>query len=198
MNQDDELHEKPVPVLDWVHEVSHLTRKRSEAAYETVREATTEELVSVAEAMRVISCGSVQAKYQISARAKGRFVMRGSVKGEVVQSCVVSLEPVTEKVNEDFEVEFWPAAQIETAPGEEIELGPDDLEARDVEPIHDDVLEAGRVVYEVLASGLNPYPRAEGVSFTSIHAGNAGDGGADEPETRENPFAVLEKLKGKG
>ena len=57
----------------------------------------------------------------------------------------------------------------------------------EVEPVDGKWLAVGRIVFEELAAGLNPYPRRPGAEFTP-----ATD--AAEP-AKENPFAVLAKLK---
>ena len=182
-------HQQLAPVLDWSHDVTHLPRKRSEANLVCERDATDQELADVCAALGVVSCTSMQSRYEIGARGKGRYLLLGSLRAELAQACVVSLEPVPEIVDETFEVEFWPADQLDTGAGEEVELGPDDLETRDIEPIHDNVVAAGQVIYEVLASGLAPYPRAVGAEFDPVAVGAAA------PVERKNPFAVLAKVK---
>ncbi len=187
IDQDDD---QP-PVLAWSHELVHLPRKKSDKELSVTRGAEAGELKAVAEALGIVSCSALQTSYSISALGKGRFVMRGTLRAEITQSCIVTLEPVGEQLSEQFEVEFWPADQLKAEPGEEIELGPEDLETRDIEPLSGETVEAGRVIYEVLASGLNLYPRAQGAKFDPNALG------VDEQVKRENPFAALAALKGK-
>jgi hypothetical protein len=59
------------------------------------------------------------------------------------------------------------------------------------EPIVGGRIDMGPVIYETLATGLDPYPKREGASFAwSSHATeNAGE------EKPESPFAALKRLK---
>ncbi len=54
-----------------------------------------------------------------------------------------------------------------------------------------DRIDVGRIVYETLSAGLDPYPRKEGAEFDWA---DPKTGVADSA----NPFAVLKKLKGEG
>jgi hypothetical protein len=59
------------------------------------------------------------------------------------------------------------------------------------EPIEGGKIDLGPVIYETLATALDPYPKREGVSFEWSEA--PGAGAADEPP--ESPFATLKRLK---
>ena len=58
------------------------------------------------------------------------------------------------------------------------------------EPIVEGKVDLGPVIYETLATALDPYPRREGASFEW-------PGEADAPGTEQvrNPFAALARLK---
>ena len=59
--------------------------------------------------------------------------------------------------------------------------------AANVERIENDRIAVGRIVYEALAAGLDPYPRKEDAAFEWRDPKLAEGAG--------NPFAVLKKLK---
>lgn len=102
---------------------------------------------------------------------------------EVVQDCVVTLDPVVSELSGTFELAYGPAAKAETVA--EVEL---DLDAADPpEPIAGGRIDVGEAVVEQLALAIDPYPRKPGVEFVPP---------ADEAETTENPFAALGGLKG--
>ena len=61
------------------------------------------------------------------------------------------------------------------------------IDEPDVEPIVNGVVDLGRIVYEELASRLDPYPRLEGVSLDRTDAG--------APVAADHPFARLAGLK---
>lgn len=103
---------------------------------------------------------------------------------EVVQDCVVTLDPVVSELGDTFELAYGPTPEPETAA--EIEL---DLEIADPpEPIEGGRIDVGEAVVEQLALAIDPYPRKAGVAFELP---------ADEVETNENPFAALRGLKGR-
>jgi len=62
----------------------------------------------------------------------------------------------------------------------------------DVEPLRDDLIDVGRIVYETFSAALDPYPRKSGAEFTWSDPREA------EATARSNPFAVLKKLKDEG
>ncbi len=106
----------------------------------------------------------------------------------MVQSCVVSLEPVESTLKEAFEVEFWPPDQLpEGALGD---LDP--LEKTEIEPLQNTRVPAGRIIYEHIAAGLDPYPRAKDASF----AWSEPEAAASETAGK-GPFDVLKQLKPK-
>lgn len=121
----------------------------------------------------------------VVARATGQKGLRSRIhfEAEVVQSCVVTLEPVPALIEEDFAVLFRPepGAAKGVKPGE-IVVSLDDEEA---EPLVDDRIDIGAVTAEHLALAIDPYPRKPGAAIIGL----APENGANRP------FAVLERLK---
>ena len=119
-----------------------------------------------------------------------QYILKGEIEAEVEQTCVVSLEPVRQKVAEQFVRRFAPADMI--AP--EAELGDDEAEWLDpdaedpVDPIEGGAIDAGAVVAEELALALDPYPRKPGAGLPSGYT-------PDAEEAKVSPFAALAKLK---
>ncbi len=107
---------------------------------------------------------------------------------DVVQSCVVSLEPVQEQIDEQIGISYCepPAEPVAVAPHAEIEIGIDEEDPP--EPLDGDQIDVGAVVAEHLALALNPYPRAPGAVFEDAQT-------AEEDRDRPSPFAVLERLQ---
>ncbi len=117
---------------------------------------------------------------------KAGWMLKGQLGATVVQSCVVTLEPVQTRIDVKVTRRYLPGLEP-LADG--IELGPeDDLEIEELP----EVLDLGALAAEELALALPDYPRAPGAVLpTEAHV--------DDPEedARENPFAVLEALKDK-
>jgi uncharacterized metal-binding protein YceD (DUF177 family) len=107
----------------------------------------------------------------------------GKVSATVGQICVITLEPVTSEVEEDFEAVFAPAA----SPGAATSAGasPDNAD-EPAEPIVNGVADLGGVLTEFLLLGIDSYPRKPGAVFAQPGDADAGPG----------PFAALAKLKG--
>lgn len=107
----------------------------------------------------------------------------GRVWATVGQTCVVSLEPIDNTVEEDFDVFFSPAAAAE-------EAEPNPYDGEDPpEPLVDGVADVGAIAGEFFLLGIERYPRKQGVVFTTPGS----DAGTDVPSA--GPFAALARLK---
>jgi uncharacterized metal-binding protein YceD (DUF177 family) len=111
--------------------------------------------------------------------------LRGRIEADVVQTCVVSLEPMRQHIEEPVSVTLLPAEAGDGRPDSSALVDPMDEEDRYI--YSDGRIDLGVIVSEQLALHLDPYPRAPGVAFEA--AGN------DETDKRDSPFAVLERLK---
>jgi uncharacterized metal-binding protein YceD (DUF177 family) len=147
--------------------------------------ATDAERAAVAEALGLLSCDTLEATYRVRRLAGDRYGLKGTLKADVVQACVITLAPVLETVSAPFHVEFRPPEEAAAAGGV-VDLEDD----TDIEAIEGGSLAVGRVVFEELAAALNPYPRRPGAEYAPPQS--AGEGAA---AARNNPFAVLAKLK---
>jgi hypothetical protein len=117
----------------------------------------------------------------------GRYVLSGTLRAQVVQACVVSLDPVISSIEEDFHVAFWPEEDIPPPRGGILDLD----ETAEPEPIMAGRIAVGPVVYECFAESLDPYPRKPGATLDWRESEPAA-GGAPE-----SPFAVLASIKTK-
>ncbi len=122
------------------------------------------------------------------------FLFRGRLKAKVVQSCVVTLEPVESAIDEPIVLRFVPEDRAEELLAEE------DFEAEDeedFEPYTDDVIELGPPVSEYFGLSLDPYPRKPDAAAPETRAARVIKEEDFAPE-RENPFDVLKNLRGGG
>ena len=87
-------------------------------------------------------------------RGKGLSV-RGTLTAEIVQACVVTLEPVEQRLDAEIDVMFFPGAD------------PVDMDS-EVDPLPADALEIGALMAEHLALAVDAYPRKSGVEFAEI------------------------------
>ena len=157
---------------------------------ELVREITADEgeLAALQRRFAIEALHGVSAKLTIAAAGEGVVQVSGTVRAKLSQICIVTLDPVDEEVAETIAVTYLPPGVEEPHGGLEGDLeAPDEYEAFDGVSI-----DLGELTAQQIAAAINPYPRKDGVIF-----GNQGQLGDNDPEERDNPFAVLEALKAK-
>lgn len=109
----------------------------------------------------------------------------GRVAATVVQTCVVTLEPMENRIDEEVDISFRPEAKLkpELVHDEEDGMAIDASMAAD-DPLVGGAIDTAEIAAEFLALGVDPYPRKAGAVFEQP----AGTG-------EEAPFAALAKLK---
>jgi uncharacterized metal-binding protein YceD (DUF177 family) len=137
------------------------------------------------------------ARFHVSPLGPQGARVRGEVTATVIQTCVVSLEPVEAEVRETVDLRFAPDADVaaaETAWKLALEDPATDLDRLEEppDPIVDGALDLGVIAAEFLSLGLDPYPRKPGAKLEY----ETGDG-RDEGDT-VSPFAALRRFKGGG
>jgi hypothetical protein len=107
----------------------------------------------------------------------------GRVTARVTQSCVVTLEPIENKIDEPFDVLLLPPDVAGAAPA-----GPDPKEVDDTrEPLVNGAADLGAVATQFFLLGIDPYPRKPGAVFS----------GPAEDRAADSSFASLSRLKGR-
>ncbi len=148
--------------------------------------ATPEQLMEVKKIAGVSNIHRLSAVLQVNP-VKGGVQVTGRLEADIVQPCVVTLDPVPQKVSEPLSRVFSSAPDIhaEAGAGSEnfIDLESDDL------PDHFDGIELDLSDYilEVLGLAIELYPRASGAELSTEQKGdNLGN---------LSPFSVLKSLK---
>ena len=132
----------------------------------------------------VLAVPALVADVKVTPDGQGGVVVEGDLVATVRQTCVVSLEPFDNAVNEHIALRFLPPSAAASA-------AEDDGDERDpADVISGGVVDLGMLVAEFLALGVDPYPRRPGAVFAPPTAA-AG-------EEASSPFAALAKLKQKG
>jgi Large ribosomal RNA subunit accumulation protein YceD len=165
----------------------HATHEVPQSGLSREREAAPDELATVVRALDLIACASLKTAYTIVPSLDGRFRLSGRLHAEISQACVVTLEPVDSTIEEAFDVTFWPEGDMPAPRGGEVDLD----EESDPEPIVAGQIDVGRVVFECLAAGVDPFPRKPGATLDRPSSAPAASG-AGKPES---PFAVLANIK---
>lgn len=150
--------------------------------------ATPEERAAIARWSGVGAVEAFSARADLRKLSPSRFALDFTLTADVVQSCVLTLEPVPAHIERRFAREMHFAGPIrrgEAPPlaSEAIVAPEEDEPPEEITSLHYDL--AGPVLEEYILS-LEPYPRAKGAEF----------GLETPPDDRpESPFAALKNLK---
>jgi len=127
----------------------------------------------------------LNAVFDVSRRGAGLRVA-GRVTARVGQTCVVTLEPIENEVDEEIDVRFSPDAPVvPESEGHHQTVGHTADEDEPPEPLIGGTIDLGAIASEFLMLGIDPYPRKPGAEFA-----------APTPDTAaEHPFAALAALK---
>lgn len=128
---------------------------------------------------------------KITPRGREGWQLDGQLGATVVQSCIVTLEPVTTRIDTDVLRRFVPAHFLEDPEaGSETEMPEDES----LDPLGETIdLEA--VMIEELSLALPPYPRKDGAALEDAQF--AADGVTPMTDEDVKPFAGLAALKEK-
>ncbi|MEM6781406.1 MAG: hypothetical protein AAF569_06040 [Pseudomonadota bacterium] len=164
--------------------------------------ADEQECKDIARRLNVDSIERLEATLNISREAAGQIYVEGSLKSKVIQKCVVSMDPVEDWIEEEFDAWFADKEQtvsfVEAKKNRETKKGHAEVEIteehEDPEPLHDGFIEAGELVTQYLSLAINPYPHAEGATH---EYGDDAIPSSEPSEARKNPFEALKNWKGK-
>jgi uncharacterized metal-binding protein YceD (DUF177 family) len=148
-------------------------------------EADAQARAAMAEIAGLRDISSVRAAFDLSHRSGGRVHVAGRVQAKVGQTCVVTLEPIENEIDEEVDLIFAPADEV--APLTDADDG-ERAVAEPPEPIENDMIDLGRVATDVLYLAIDPYPRKAGAVFEPQLAA---------PDPGDHPFAALKALQDK-
>jgi len=131
----------------------------------------------------------LEARFHVTRAGDGGLHVCGHVSATVGQNCVVTLEPLTNEVEEDVDLVFAPP------PPEPERVEADEADSEDAaprrtrnwnepEPLLGGVVDLGALATEFLILGLDPYPRKPGAVFEA----------PQDVKPEAGPFAALAKL----
>jgi hypothetical protein len=149
-------------------------------------EASPAERAALARRFDLAGLDLLVARGRVEPAPGGLIEVRGRLRADLSQRCVVTLEPVPAAVDTEFRRLFTREAPPPVAAGGvEIEIDPD----VDVpEPLGEDGLDLGEVAAEEMAVALDPYPRAPDADAVLAEVA------ARAAEEDRGPFAVLAPL----
>ena len=150
--------------------------------------ASDAERAEIAAEYGLVALDALSADLDIRRGDAGLILLDGRIRADVVQTCVVSLAPVPQKIDDTFHMSFAAAgsdaAPRAPRPGAELLVDP---EADEPDVLDGTTLDIGRIVAEQFSLALDPYPRAPGAALPA--------GLAPPDDAPKSPFAALAALK---
>jgi hypothetical protein len=130
---------------------------------------------------------SANASLDVTPKGGGRFHIAGRVRARVGQTCVVTLDPIENDIDEEVDLIFAPPEQIPDLADLVDEVAESDVEIPDPpEPIVNGIIDLGRLATDALFLAIDPYPRRPDAVFERPIE-------AADPE--DHPFAALKALR---
>jgi uncharacterized metal-binding protein YceD (DUF177 family) len=156
--------------------------------------ASEAECAALAGRFGLVALRSLRAELRVRRARAGRYVaIEAGLLASVVQTCVVTLEPVPAELDERFSLLLGPIGRraVESdipAAGDLI------VDLDEPEPLDGDEIDLGELVAQQLSLALDPYPRAPDVdaaAVATIYGDAAPTEEGDAPPSSPNPFAAL-------
>ncbi len=143
-------------------------------------------LAALADELGLLALRKLRFSGQINASGRKDWELTGKLGATVLQPCVITMEPVTTRI--DTEVRRLYLADLPEIEAEEIEMPEDD----NVEKLTS-VIDPAAVMTEALALSLPLYPRKEGANLQEAVFAEPGQKPLTDEDVR--PFAGLAKLR---
>ncbi len=149
-------------------------------------EASAAERKAVAKRLEILAVDRLAAQVTVKSVGRELFRVQGTWQADVQQACVVTLEPVLESLEGEFEVDYE-AGGPAVAQDADVLIDPEAADPAEILP--EEGIDVGELVVQELAVALDPYPRAPGAEVPEAYR---------PPEVEENdgPFSALKVLKG--
>ena len=130
---------------------------------------------------------SASASLDLTPEKAGRVHVTGRVRARIGQTCVVSLDPIENDIDEAIDLIFAPPEQIPELADLVDEAAESNAEIPDPpEPIVNGVIDLGRLATDALFLGIDPYPRKPDAVFKPV---------IEVADPEDHPFAALKALQ---
>ncbi len=145
---------------------------------------------ALAQRFDLIDVTSLRGYGRLTCSDGDEFRFEGRLEAEVVQTCVVSLEPVPASIDVPVVRRYRRAEDLDAAEDDAVvELDEDE----EIEPLHGREIDLGEALAEQLGLALDPYPRA--ANADDLAARDLGpEAGPGPSAPSESPFAALRQL----
>jgi hypothetical protein len=130
---------------------------------------------------------SARASLDVTPERGGRVHVTGHVRARIGQTCVVTLDPIENEIDEPIDLIFAPPEQIPDLSDLVDEAAESETEIPDPpEPIINGVIDLGRLATDALFLAVDPYPRRPDAVF---------DPPVETADPIDHPFAALKALR---
>ena len=148
--------------------------------------ANASERAALAKRLGLVALDRLEASATAAPEGEGAAV-RIQFSADVVQSCIITLEPVSASVKGQVELVYLienVEESLQAGGPREVVVGPDDDDS--CEPLIGDTIDLGAAVSEHLALSIDPYLRKPGAVLDAADA---------EADRAAKPFAALAELR---
>jgi uncharacterized metal-binding protein YceD (DUF177 family) len=134
--------------------------------------------------------GSASASFDLNLKSGGRVHVTGQVRARIGQTCVVTLDPIENEIDEAIDLMFAPSEQIPSLSALVEQTAESDEEIPDPpEPIVNGMIDLGRLATDALLLAVDPYPRKADAVFEPPK---------ETIDPDDHPFAALKALQSDG
>jgi hypothetical protein len=141
---------------------------------------------AIAEAGGLREVLSASASLDVTPKSGGRIHVTGHVRARIGQTCVVTLDPIENEIDEPIDLVFAPPEQIPDLSDLVDEAAESETEIPDPpEPIINGVIDLGRLATDALFLAVDPYPRRPDAIFEPP---------LETADPNDHPFAALKAL----
>ena len=142
---------------------------------------------AMAEAAGLREILSASASLDVTPNSGGRVHVTGRVRARIGQTCVVTLDPIENELDEPIDLVFAPPEQIPDLSALVDEAAESATETPDPpEPIINGVIDLGRLATDALFLAVDPYPRRPDAVFEPP---------VETADPMDHPFAALKALR---
>jgi uncharacterized metal-binding protein YceD (DUF177 family) len=149
--------------------------------------ASPEERRRLAEAYDLREVRSLDAEATVLPASGGAVTVEGRVIADIVQTCVISLVPVDQHIDEPFAARFVGPDSLEVPrfrAGTEVQIGTQEEDPPEI--LDGPTINFGAIVEEHFVLAIDPYPRAPGAELAQHQT--------PAEERAQSPFAALASL----
>ncbi|HLY54289.1 MAG TPA: DUF177 domain-containing protein [Stellaceae bacterium] len=159
-----------------VHRLGAKTAHHKIAAEASEREA-------LARRFGLLSLDRLEAEVALSRESGGGVRLDATLGAELVQACVMTLEPVPATLEDRFTIIYRPGIDEDEADRLTFETDEDIV----VEPLPGDAIDIGEIVAQQLSLVMDPFPKLDGAALEA-------EPDAEPPVEGRHPFAALGSL----